>query len=743
MAAKEEALIELYRRGSLNPSQKSAVEEMARRGLISLPSDIAPADVIEQQAGDIPDMQSLAREDAYAGVAEDVGPGEAALIGMGRGFATIGRGLGLMEPEDEGERLAMEALKKKRPYLTGAGEIVGEAAPFVVPGLAAARIPMMAGRVAAGVGLGGAEGGLIAAGTDQDVVPATGIGAAIGGAAEVVFPVLGRISRGIYQRVMGSAPKGALIDAAGQPTTEFQSALDEAGINYDDLVADAQDYIAQQKPGADPAQVAKAARFQQEGVPLTRGEMMAGEGKFAQQATEQRLLESAADVQADPMRQFKLQQSEAIKTSLESVIGAERTAEETGAMMMEALTGRKKLLRTQKNELYSLAAENAKEAGGIPLFIDDISDAIPDADTLEDLKITAPAAMESLNKLLARYGISEPLAPIVTKSRASRPVDIAGTLGTRPSGYEEVVTEIPAPAMLTVDSLERFRKSLNAIERGDLTGASTVAIAPIKAALDKEADQLADRLSAQGLSSDIVEPLKLARKTVRQLKTEFSPQAITGRLIGVRRDGVTPVIEASKAYSKLAAEPVESVRRTIQSLAKAGEKGQQAIADLQTTTMLDLISAGFGTESRKINGVKVFNPIAFKNRIKSLGPDKLASIFVNNKQALNKINSIEKIAGDLIPPAGAMPKGSASVIMDLMNRLGVVAITGKLPGGQLLIEQMRRLSEGAATRAQVEKAIAASPEVKRIAYMFDEVFPGVASAFGVAGIAAQQQDQNP
>jgi hypothetical protein len=716
MAAKEEALIELYRRGSLNPSQKSAVEEMARRGLIALPSDIAPADVIEQQAGDIPDMQSLAREDAYASVAEDVGPGEAALIGMGRGFATIGRGLGIMEPEDEGARMAMEALKKKRPYSAGAGEIVGEAAPFVVPGLAAARIPMMAGRIAAGAALGGAEGGLIAAGTDQDVVPATGVGAAIGGAAEILFPVLGRIGRGIYQRVMGSAPKGALIDAAGQPTPEFQSALDETGITYDDLVADAQAYIARQDPGADPAQVAKAARFQQEGVPLTRGEMMAGEGKFAQQATEQRLLESAADVQADPMRQFKLQQSEAIKTSLESVIGVEKTAEETGELMMAALTGRKKLLRTQKNDLYRIASENAAEVGGVPVMVD-IDDVLPTDLKMRGLNRASSGAAKEAEETLMDFGLIQPT--------------------------DEMVEAGFTPEVLTIENFDDLRQTLKAIARKDQSGATDVYIGPVVERMDSELDAIAETLERQGFDKSITEPLKLARKTVRQLKTEFSPQAITGRLIGVKRDGVTPVIEASKAYSKLAAEPVESVRRTIQSLTKAGEKGQQAIADLQTTTMLDLISAGFGTESRKINGVKVFNPIAFKNRIKALGPDKLASIFGNNKQALNKINSIEKIAGDLIPPAGAMPKGSASVIMDLMNRLGVVAITGKLPGGQLLIEQMRRLSEGAATRAQVEKAIAASPEVKRIAYMFDEVFPGVASAFGVAGIAAQQQNENP
>jgi len=672
-------------------------------------------------------------------LAEEIGPIEALAIGMGRGFSTLARGVGIMDPEPEIVTKGIRALKEDRPYTTGAGEIIGEAAPFMIPGAGIARIGSMAGRVAAGGTLGGVEAATIAKGTGQDVVPAAGMGVSIGAGAEILFPVIGRIGRKIFERIRGSVPEGAMLDAAGNPTPELQGALDEAGMTFDDLAADAQEVIQRQKPGAAPEQVATAARFAEEGVPITKGELTK---EFPQQATEARLLESASDKLAEPFRQFKLKQSEAIKRSMSDNLDMAKLPEETGQRIQEALVSRKKMLRTQKNDLYRQAADNAKSVGGIPIFVDNIAGAVPDADTLEDLAITAPASMISLNKLMARYGITEPLAPTILKEQVEIPRS-PGDLGMGRPKIEQTITEIPAPAMLTIDSMERFRKSLNAIERGDITGATTVAIAPIRKALDEEVAELATTLEAKGLPPSIIEPLKEARKTVRQLKIEFSPQAITGRMIDVKRDGVTPIMEASQVYSKLAAksQPVENVRRTIDSLMKSGDKGRQAIADIQTSTMLDLIESGFGTESRKIDGIRTFNPIAFRNRVKAIGDDKLKSIFGTNKAALNKIRNIDKIAADLVPPSGAMPKGSASVIMDLANKLGLISISSKVPGGGLLIEGVRSIAEGAKTRKQVEQALNAKPEVKRLASMLDDDFPGIAAALGIAGISTEQESE--
>ena len=781
---------------------------------------------------EVADRDTL-RKESMDELAEEIGPLQAFLIGTGKGFYNIGRGLGITEPPGETEAEAMTALKKERPYTTGAGEIVGEAAPFLIPGTVAGRIASVPLRVLASGAVGGAEGGIISRGIESDVAAGVGMGTTIGVGAEILFPVLGKLGRKIFQRVTGRVPTGAILDAAGKPTQELKEALDAAGMSFEDLTEDAAEVIMQQTPGAKTEQVARAALFTEEGIPATRGEITKG---YEQLATEQRLIESVQDTAAEPLRQFKLKQSEAIKENLRTNLG-ETGKEETGELIHDALVGRKKLLRTQKNELYETATENAKEIGGVPIFIDNLKEAIPDADLFEDLIITAPQGMKSLDQILTKYGIKDPSAEALEK------------------GFQ--------PTPLTVGNFERFRKTLNAIERGDTTGAVSVAIRPIKEALDNEVDNLVETLTnraglrehkgkliyvdklraeldnnskligfikkrtkAESIAPDtkamakalkergiptmqqiresksafanriegdfkrifksdpilknlpeqvitdpklqqlttrnaeitqiidqsrskipneiidkVLKPLKEARKRVRTLKTEFSPQSTIGRIIDTKKDGITQITEASKVYDKLVGRtsPVENTRKLIKSLIKSGDKGKQAISSIQATTIMDLIDAGFGTESRKISGVKVFNPIAFKNRIKNIGPDKLKSLFANEKQVLKKLNNIEKIATELVPPSGAVPKGSASVVMDLANSLGLVGISHKMPGGALLIGALKALADPVKKGVAVKKAMKAVPEVEPARLMIEQQFSGLASALGIAAIIPTEE----
>ena len=702
MPTREEALAELYRRGKLTDIQKSAYEELVKRGKIAKPKFFGVT-------GDLPSI----REESMAELAQEIGPLQAFLIGTGKGFYNIGRGLGIADPASGTEKEAMAALKEERPYTTGGGEIVGEAAPFLVPGMGVSGIASAPLRVAASGVLGGVEGGVISKGVESDVAAGAGVGMGIAVGAEILFPVLGRLGRKIFQRVTGRMPKGAVLDATGKPTQELKEALDAVGMSFDDLTDDAVELITKQKPGAKSEQVARAALFKEEGIPATRGEITKDYGQLA---TEQRLIESVQDTAAEPLRQFKLKQSEAIKKNLRDIFG-ESGKEETGELIHDALVGRKKLLRTQKNELYKAATENAKDIGGVHIFIDNLKEVIPDADLFEDLAITAPQGMKSLDQILTKYGIKKPTPEMLEKGFKSTP--------------------------LTVSNFERFRKTLNAIERGDTTGAVSVATRPIKEALDKELAEIGSVMTAQGVPENVIKPLIEARNVVRKLKTEFSPQSIMGRIVDTKKDGVTQVIEASKVYDKLAgkATPVEHTRRLIKSLSRSGEKGKQAIASLQATTMLDLIDAGFGTESRKISGIKIFNPIAFKNRLKAIGPDKIKALFANEKQVLKKLKNIEKIASELVPPATAVPKGSASVIMDLSNTLGLTAISHKLPGGALLIGALKALADPVKKGRMVKEALKATPEVEPLRLMIEHQFSGIASALGIA--AAIQTEEKP
>lgn len=673
---------------------------------------IAIAQAKQQQAQQQEQAQTI-RTEMLNDLASDVGFMENLGVNIGRGFTNVARGFGFAEPEDELSRQAMGALRNKRPISSTIGEIVGETAPFIVPGGAVAKVASVPARVAGSGVVGATEGAVLANAKDQDVVSGALTGLSIGAGFEAAAPFIGRLGRQLVSRITGKAPTGSLLDNAGRPTEELQGALNSSGITFDELTQDAQTFIANQRTGADPEQVARAAEFQSLGIPASRSDITQN---FAEQATEQRLLQSASDKVAEPFRQFKLRQSETIKQRLTELTPNNPLPEETGELIKESLIGRKKLLRTQKNALYQQAAESADDVGGVMLFTDNLRAAVPDPDTFEDIAITAPQAAQSLQGILKRYGIIDPTPEEIQAGFQSVPLDLK--------------------------SFERFRKSLNAIERGDTTGAASVIVGPIKEALDLEVSELSETLAAQGVSENVIGPLREARKIVRQMKTEFSPQSITGRLVDTKKDGVTNIIEASSAYNKLAAKsmPVENVRKVVSSLKSSGQSGREALASMQATTMLDLVDAGFSTQSRKIDGVGVFNPTAFRKRMDQVGRDKLKAIFSDNPKALERLNNIEKIAKAVTPSADAVPKGSAAVLQDTLNRLGIIGITSKIPGGGLLIEAITSTAGNASTRRQVSGAMKPQVEVRRIRNIIDESLPSISAA---AGIAYTQQPEQP
>jgi hypothetical protein len=183
---------------------------------------------------------------------------------------------------------------------------------------------------------------------------------------------------------------------------------------------------------------------------------------------------------------------------------------------------------------------------------------------------------------------------------------------------------------------------------------------------------LAETLGKAGVPDTVLKPLKEARSTVQTLKTEFSPETITGKLIGMKRRGVDPIIEASKVYDSLIVgkKPIEYLERTIASLEKAGPAGRLAMGDLQAATIMDLIDSAFKAETRKIQGAKTFGAVPFNKKLAQIGQDRLQLIFKTNPAALETINKVSKVAANLVPPSGAVPKGSATTILDLVTKSG-------------------------------------------------------------------------
>lgn len=212
---------------------------------------------------------------AQRALIEEQSPLDAFLIGAGRGLTTIGRGVGLADPEPAAATQAIEDLRQVQGGPLLAGEVTGEAAPFVIPGTQLGRIATLTPRVAATGTLGATEGGIIRrgqGGTEKEIIEGAGLGGAIAGGVELALPVVGRIGSKIIKKITGNNPRSQVIDELGNPSQELQSALDKSGLTLDDLNQDAQRLITSGDPEVAAAQARKAF-LEEQGLVPTRAQV--------------------------------------------------------------------------------------------------------------------------------------------------------------------------------------------------------------------------------------------------------------------------------------------------------------------------------------------------------------------------------------------------------------------------------------------------------------------------------------
>jgi hypothetical protein len=537
------------------------------------------------------------------------------------------------------------------------------------------------------------------------------VGGALGGAIGTAIPtaIMEALGLGLVRRAKRST--GALIDKTGQPTPELQQALQESGTRFEELTPETIENLRQNRFTV-PEEAARAQQFEELGIPATRGDISQ---EFTQQAIEARLVESAADDAAAPLRSLRLEQSRGLTDVLDSVVDNLGVPGDVGDSLKSALSGRKTALRSEKNKLYRQASEAAPEIRDLPLITDSIQDALPSQSELRRLSrrsITGPA-IQAVRELLVEFGIDKTPSNIELFTKADREI-----------------------TPLNLGNFEDFRSALNDLERGDQTRAASVVIGPIREALDFEADLIDKAVKNQNIAdTSILDTLKTARERVRTLKTEFSPQSITGRLIDVKRDGVTPVIESSKAFNEILGpnKPPEFLERTLKSLRQAGPQGKKAINDLQAAAVMKLLDDSFKAQTRKISGEKVIGGTAFQNSFDQLNQgNRLSKLFANDKASLNKIVKVGRALKNITPPSAAVPKGSAGVILDSLNKLGLFTITNKIPGVGPFAQAIRLVAEKGADRAQIDKALKGKPKVRKALRAIESDLPSLATALGIA-----------
>lgn len=266
---------------------------------------VAPIDPIAER------QQQLLQQQAA-----ETGPLTAAAVAAGRGLTTIGRAIGLAEPETEIERRAFEELERQRPIATTVGEIAGEAAPFLAAGAPIGAIAGLGGRVLASGALGATEAGLIARGRDgtrEEALIAAGLGGTLAGTAEVVLPVIGRVGGRLIRRITGRTPTSPILDASGRPSAELAEALDAAGLGLEDLDAEARRLLATGDV-TDPAALGRQQFLERQGITPTRAQIT---GEATDFQTQQELAKTSGRV-----REALQAQEEVLGTRFENAITA-------------------------------------------------------------------------------------------------------------------------------------------------------------------------------------------------------------------------------------------------------------------------------------------------------------------------------------------------------------------------------------------------------------------------------------
>lgn len=709
---KQQALIELYSRNALSPEQKAVVEELAKRGAINLPVKYSTDAMISQAQ----------REQSLKELAQKENPLSAFAIQFGKGLQDVAAGAGFTKPQDPMEAQATQALAEEYPVSSFIGEVAGQSSPFLPLGGAVGMIESVPARAGASTILGGTEGGVIANATDsENVAGAAGLGGAIAGTVEMVSPTIGRFLRQTFSKLTGRAPKGALVGPDGKPTQELLNALESHGMQWDDLSKDIQDMIGSQRAGASPEEVARLAKFQEVGAQPTAGQLRQDQpGGFEQLKTERQLLESGAEGAADQFRSFAREQLNNVQKYVTEAVDKYGLDAELGQRVKDTLLGRKQTLKSERKALYKELSESLPEVGDVPFAVKPLMDALPDATTMQSIALAVPEKFDALKNWIALFGLDQ--SDDMAKYIAEKNIKV------NPLGLH---------------NFEDFRKGLGRIERSDPTGTISEVIGPIRRALDDEIDNATQGLAAGG--GKVGELAKQARKSHIALMTEFDPAKMTSKLIdSVTRGSTKPKVEASQVYMKLTAKstPIEELQRVMDSLKAAGSDGDAAIGALKSQSVMDLIDSALKGETNKIGGQKVISPTAFVKAYEAMLP-KLKVIFKDSPEELKRLSNAQNVLRDMIPPSGAMPKGSAGFIMDALKKTGMYSMmTRYVPGSEFVLGLATKAGREAQEQSIVNKALKVRPASKELAMMIDRDFPQLAAYIGIAGISAEAKDDN-
>lgn len=456
----------------------------------------------------------------------------------------------------------------------------------------------------------------------------------------------------------------------------------------------------------------RQGRFEDTGISRTLGEETADTTQgFEQLKLENQLAEQSSEA-GEMMRDQKLKQSNEVKSYLEGVTDAE--AGNVGDTVKKALELRKNSAKYKRKQAYDNLAEVTKDMD-VALGAESITARMPEAGDLRDFAASKPEQFKAISGLLSEFGLDASPASIERMRKGG--IDITP---------------------LSVANAERFRKRLNNIEAADQTGSTSRITGPLKDALDTEFNMASRALEVNG-SPSVSRAAKEARQSHIALKTEFDEKGIIDQLTRTKgRQSSIPNVEESNVYNKVVSPStsIEQVDKLVKSLERAGSKGKIAIRTMRAEVMLDLIDSGFNAASRKVKGQRTFGANAFGKRFDKLEP-KLKAIL--SPSEFSKISKMRKNAEDLIPPSGAVPKGSAGFFIDSLEKMGVWSLVNSVPTiGPIITSEFKRLGKQVGDDKLAGKAIK-NERAKESLTMLQSNYPSLAAALGVGQLKSDDE----
>lgn len=671
----------------------------------------------------------------------NVGAGTQNIIRAGRRL--VGEDAEVLKAEIEEEKVFMDPLREKYPISSEVGNIIGETVPFL-PAAPFVGIGSLVTRLMSSGFLAAFETAASAYGKGKDIsevgtTAATGAG--VGMALELVMPKLFGVGYQAYRQLTGKTPKASVIDLEGNPTPEFQKVLDNSGLTIEDLTDEAIQIAKGEMEGEVGAGV-RSSVFNDLGITTSQSRVSQKPGDFAE---ERRLVGTEEGVDLQNVLAQESDQFMGVTTNLMNDLGY---PEEVGNSIKLALATRLTGVKDNVDKAYRLLAEKS-QGRGIPLFGTEIGTVFSNPKVVSQYDGLSQVDQTAVNDVMIKYGLDTDPGRVANWSVRKE--------------KEGAITKFPIQTEVTPLNLlnfEQMNQDLNALMAFDNPNINSI-VGSLKDGLNNELNYLdsilKNTLDSEGVaySKEVVGAAFRARTLSREYFKLKSPVEIVGHFLKKKGGFDSDMLQAEQVWDKVKGGTrfgtIESANMLVRNLMRSGAKGKEALANMQSAVVADLIEGGFQQSKKIIGDVRQWSAAGFNKNLKKIGDEKLQIIFANNPKDLAMIRKL-KMAGDsTIQPTSGERSTLFDSIVNWSRRSRIFSaiplITGATvssaygTGAGIAAGATTAGINWALTKRRLNKLMSTSPVMKQTFYNRLYRYPNMMAIFGLTDMAEKKIEE--